>query len=82
MMGNSKRRASLGSRRIVVLGYGTIAEAALPMLLETLEVEAPALTVIDQKELPDRLSDLAGRGLTYLRRRVTPDNLGDVLGEA
>jgi homospermidine synthase len=82
MTGNGKRRASLGSRRIVVLGYGTIAEAALPMLLETLEIEAPALTVIDRKEPPERLSDLAGRGLTYLRREVTPDNLGAVLGEA
>ena len=70
------------SGRIVILGYGTIAEAALPMLLETSGIAPERLLVVDQKPRPDGPPPLDDPRIGYLQRHVTPDNLDAVLGEA
>ncbi len=68
--------------KIVILGYGTIAEAALPILLETTGIEPSRMLVIDRKPEPERLAPFLAQGLRYRQRDISPDNLAQTLAEA
>ena len=68
--------------KIVILGYGTIAQAALPILLETTGCAAAHILVIDQSPEPKQLSPYLAQGLRYERQQLTPDNLARVVARA
>ncbi len=70
------------SGRIVVFGCGTIGQCILPMLFEAFETAAERITVVEADDHADFLAPWREAGLTYLVRRVTPDNLPEVAGEA
>lgn len=67
---------------IVLLGYGTIARCALPMLLRTTGLDASRFKAIDACDRRDELAAYRGAGLVLLRREVVAGNLAAVLAEA
>jgi len=65
--------------KIVILGYGTIGQCVLPLLLDRLKRPASSVTVIDRVDPPDRLAPFREAGLTYLKRTIDPGNFAGVL---
>ncbi len=65
--------------RILVTGFGIVAQALLPLLLKRLRVSADRVTVIEFAERP-QLRSWRKKGVRLVRERVTPSNLGRLLG--
>src|SRR5690606_18934583 len=63
------------SGRILITGFGAVSQALLPMLLEHVEVPPENVTVIDFAQRKAHLAEWIGRGLKFVRERVTPANL-------
>jgi homospermidine synthase len=66
--------------RILFLGFGAVAECTLPILFRHLDASPARLVILDFEERATRLQEWIGKGATVVRERVTPDNLGAVLG--
>ncbi|HVP18721.1 MAG TPA: saccharopine dehydrogenase C-terminal domain-containing protein [Spirochaetia bacterium] len=66
--------------RILCLGYGAVAECTLPILFRHLDTSPSNLTVLDFEDRAPRLREWIGKGATVVRDRVTPGNLGALLG--
>lgn len=67
--------------RIVLLGYGTVGRCALPLFVENALVPPQDILVLDQIPEPAEFAPFKLSGVRYFSRKVTPTNLGDVLGE-
>ena len=65
--------------RIVMTGFGVVAQATLPMLLKQLRVPCRNITVIDFADCEDALRPWLKKGLRFIRERVTPLNLARLL---
>lgn len=61
--------------RIIVLGYGTIGQCVVPMLLETFEVPPGRYTVIEADDHSERVAPYREAGMGYHVWRITPENL-------
>jgi homospermidine synthase len=66
--------------RIVICGFGVVAQAVLPLLLERLQVALDRITVIDLADRSAALHPWMGPGgVRFVRERVTPANLSQLL---
>ncbi len=74
-------RAATLNGNIVILGYGTIGQCILPLLIDRLESTASRFTVVDRTDPPGALSPYRDAGLRYLNRPIDRDNFVDVLAE-
>jgi homospermidine synthase len=66
--------------RILFLGFGAVAECTLPILFRHLDASPARLTIMDFEERASRLGEWIGKGTTVVRDKVTPENLGSLLG--
>jgi homospermidine synthase len=66
--------------RILCIGYGSVAECTLPILFRFVDTPLRNLTVMDFEDKAPRLRAWAARGATIVRDRVTPENLGSLIG--
>ncbi len=66
-------------QRILMTGFGVVAQAALPMLLKHLRVSPRQITVIDFEDREEALRTWINKGLHFVRERVTPPNLHRLL---
>ncbi len=69
------------NHRILFLGYGAVAECTLPIFFRHIDADPKKTTVLDFEDRAPRLREWAARGATIVRDRVTPDNLGALLGK-
>ena len=69
------------SKRILFLGYGSVAQCTLPILLKHIRVPAKNITVIDFEDVSGELRGWIAKGVRFVRDRVTPRNLGSLLGK-
>jgi homospermidine synthase len=67
------------SNRILMLGYGAVAQCTLPILLKHLKVPLSKITVMDFEDKGGGLAKYRARGLKWVRKQITPENLGSVL---
>lgn len=67
------------NKRILITGYGAVAQALLPMLEKNLHPDWSKVTVIDFNTRHKLLDPWIKRGLRYVRERVTPANLPRLL---
>jgi len=65
--------------RVLITGFGAVAQAALPMLLQYVRVPLGSLTVIDFSDRRDVLRPWMAKGLRFVHERVTPANLARLL---
>lgn len=63
--------------RVIVLGYGTIGQCILPMLLETLDVAPARYVVIEADDHGERFAPYREAGMAYHLWPITPDNLAE-----
>ncbi len=69
------------SGRIILLGYGTIGECALPMLMDALPLPPERYRVIDGEDRADRFGSFRDAGIDYRVMRLDADNLDRSMSE-
>ena len=67
--------------KILFVGYGAVAECALPILLRHLEVKPTKITVMDFEDRSAKLKEFTAKGVNWVRDRVTRKNMGALLGK-
>jgi len=68
-------------KRILFVGYGSVAQCALPILLKHLKVKPSNITVMDFENQAALLKPYTAKGVRFVRQRVTEKNLGTLLGK-
>lgn len=63
--------------RVVVLGFGSVGQGMLPLLLDGLALQTSQVTIVDARA--DETGEAAALDVRLLVQRITPDNLQDVL---
>ncbi len=66
--------------RILFLGFGAVAECTLPIFFRHVDASVAKLTILDFEERASHLREWSARGAAVVRDRVTPENLGALLG--
>ena len=67
--------------KILFVGYGAVAQCALPILVKHLKAPYAAITVMDFEDRRAVLGPWLKRGVKFARKRVTRDNMGALLGK-
>jgi homospermidine synthase len=65
----------------LLVGFGAVARCTLPILVKLLNVDPKNITTIDFDPSDAALKPWIDRGMTFVKDRVTPENLGDLLGQ-
>ncbi len=66
-------------RRVLITGFGIVAQALLPLLVQRLGLRPAEITVIDFADRRRVLKPWIRRGLCFVRERVVPSNLARLL---
>ena len=69
------------NKRIVFVGYGAVAQCALPILAKHIKMPLKNVTVMDFEDRRGILKPWIAKGVKFLRKRVTRDNMGALLGK-
>ena len=69
------------NNRILFVGYGAVAHCALPILFKHIEVSPEKVTVMDFEDRNKELAPWIERGVTFVRKRITPGNLTKTLSK-
>lgn len=72
---------ALFAGKIVVIGCGSVSQCVLPILLKETGVAPGRITVVDFVDNRHRIEPVLALGVTYLQRRITPENYTSILGE-
>jgi homospermidine synthase len=67
--------------KILFVGYGAVAECALPILFRHLNVPPGNVTVMDFEDRSAKLKEFTAKGVHWVRDRVTEKNMGALLGK-
>jgi len=67
--------------RLLVLGCGSVAQCALPILVNDLGFDATRIRVVDFVDNRHRVASLIAQGLTYETGRLTRENYAEFLAE-
>ena len=67
--------------RIVFIGFGAVARCTLPILLQHIEVLPSQITILEFDPNEAALRPWIERGVHFVQDRVTPENLGALLGK-
>ena len=68
-------------KRILFVGYGAVAQCTLPILLKHVKVSPKNITVLDFEDRRKVLAPFVKKGVRFVRKRVTRENMGAVLGK-
>ena len=69
------------SGKVLMVGYGSVAQCTLPLLLKLAKVPAKNITVMDFENKREELKPWIAQGVKYVRDRVTQENMGALLGK-
>ncbi len=69
------------NKRVLMVGFGSVAQCTLPILVKHLRVPLKNITVLDFEDQACALGAVDQPRLTFVRQRITRDNLGAVLGQ-
>lgn len=67
--------------RILMVGFGSVAQCTLPILLRELRISPKQITVMDFENKRKYLAPYIAQGVRFVRDRITPENLGTLLGK-
>jgi homospermidine synthase len=67
--------------RVLMLGFGSVAQCTLPLLLRHLKVNPERITVLDFVDCRKALAGYLARGVKSVRERITPDNYEEELAK-
>ena len=69
------------SNRVVLVGFGAVARCTLPILVKHMSIDPKRVTIIDFDQNDDALKPWIAQGMTFIKDRVTKENLGSLLGQ-
>jgi homospermidine synthase len=69
------------NKRVLFVGYGSVAHCTLPILLKHINVPPQNVTVIDFEDQRELIKPWLAQGVRFERVRIERENLGQVLGE-
>src|SRR5262249_3426128 len=69
------------SNRVLFVGFGAVARCTLPILLRHIHVDPKRVTIMDFEPDEGALRPWIEQGMTFVRSRITPDNLDASLKE-
>ena len=69
------------NKKVLFVGYGAVAQCALPILVKQIKMPAKNITVMDFEDRREALRSWTARGVKFARKRVTRDNMGALLGK-
>ena len=64
-----------------MVGYGAVAQCALPILMKLVKVPPGNITVMDFEDRGKALKPWTAKGVRFVKNRVTRENLGPLLGK-
>ncbi|MBV1850234.1 saccharopine dehydrogenase NADP-binding domain-containing protein [Catellatospora tritici] len=67
--------------RILLLGSGSVSQCLQPLLLRHLDMDFTRLTVMDFEDLAHTAAEVTAAGGTYVRERITEENIETKLAE-
>jgi homospermidine synthase len=67
------------NKKILVIGYGSVSQCTLPILLKEIDVDPNKITVIDFEDKSAQIKHLADKGIKYHRQKVTRENMSRLL---
>jgi len=65
--------------KVLIIGYGSVAKCALPLLLEHIKIPYKNITVVDFTDKKKELREWTRRGIKYFQEKVTPLNITQIL---
>ncbi|MFT3870377.1 MAG: saccharopine dehydrogenase NADP-binding domain-containing protein [Nibricoccus sp.] len=65
--------------KILVVGFGAVAECALPLILKHVPIRANNITILDFEDRRSKLAAWSGSGVRFERERITPENMARIL---
>ena len=68
-------------KRVLMLGYGAVAQCTLPILVRHFRIPPQNITVLDFEDRSGVLKPWIGQGVCFVRRPITPANLGSELAK-
>jgi homospermidine synthase len=69
------------NNKILIIGYGSVSQCTLPILIDKIDVPLGNITLIDFEDKSKALKKYTDQGLKYFREKITPDNLDRVLSK-
>ena len=69
------------NKKILFVGYGSVAQCALPILLKLVKVPAKNITVMDFEDKRDALKPWLAKGVKFVRQQITKKTMGPLLGK-
>ena len=67
--------------RVLFLGYGAVAQCALPLFFKHFRTPPGSITVLDFEDHAERLKPWTAQGVRFVHRRITRENLGAELAK-
>jgi len=67
--------------RVLFLGYGAVAQCALPIFVKHFRVPLANVTILDLADRSETLQPWTAQGVRFFQRRITPENLGPELAK-
>lgn len=67
--------------KILIIGCGSVAQCAIPLVVRHIEVPPQNVTIIDFVDNQGRVKDTLGKGVKYVQKKITEDNYKTLLQE-
>ncbi len=68
-------------KRVLFLGYGAVAQCALPIFIKHVRVPPANISVMDFEDRGEILKPWIAQGVRFVKQQITPDNLAVELGK-
>jgi homospermidine synthase len=69
------------NKRVLFVGFGAVARCTLPILVKHVQVDPRNITIMDFEPNDEALRPWLAQGVTFVKDRVRPENLGKLLGQ-
>jgi homospermidine synthase len=66
-------------RKVLFVGFGAVARCTLPILLKHVQIPPRCITIMDFEPNESALRPWLEQGMTFVKDRVKPENLGTLL---
>jgi homospermidine synthase len=67
------------NNKVLIIGYGSVAKCALPILLKHIDVSLKNITIIDFADKREILKTWIDKGIKYFQEKITPINIYQLL---
>src|ERR1043166_4429354 len=68
-------------KRVLFVGFGAVARCTIPIVLKHVRTAPQSITIIDFDANEAALRPWIEQGVTFIKDRITPENLGTRLGQ-